>query len=126
MGSKERKENKMLTDAEIRAAVERYVATLQELTNREYAKQFSNLTPPTIKVQFGVKYAKVVKVESNGGGSVHSFVALEGIDTKAITAKAGDILKAASWKAPAPHARGSVFNSNPLEGVDKYGANYLQ
>lgn len=36
----------------------------------------------------------------------------------------GDVLKAASWEAPAKHARGNIYQIGK-EGVDKYGAHYL-
>ena len=38
----------------------------------------------------------------------------------------GDVLKAASFKAPAKHARGNIYNDdNGLGGVTPYGAKYL-
>ena len=63
------------------------------------------------------KYARIVKTTRPGTSrSVHCFVNLEN----------GDILKAASWKAPARHARGNIFDSNRLQAVGAYGANYLR
>ena len=39
----------------------------------------------------------------------------------------GDVLKAASWKAPAKHARGNIFDdSNGLKFMSAYGAAYLR
>ena len=58
----------------------------------------------------GRKYAKIVN-----GGSVYCFVDRTN----------GDILKAASWKAPAKHARGNIYDADPLKGVGPYGAAYL-
>lgn len=109
----------------IKAAVEKYVSALQIKVNEYFAARFKNLTPPVLDAQYGQKYAKIVRVEEHSR-SVHSFVALVDIATKEITAKAGDILKAASWKAPAPHARGSILNSDPLVGVGVYGADYMR
>jgi hypothetical protein len=114
-----------MASAMMKNSVERYVAALQALVNKEYAERFPTLTPPVIDVQYGQKYAKIIRVDGNSR-SVHSFVALEDIATKEITAKEGDILKAAGWKAPAPHARGSILNSDILAGVGVYGANYLR
>ena len=38
----------------------------------------------------------------------------------------GDVLKAASWSAPAKHARGNIFDSsNGMSKVGVYGPNYL-
>ena len=38
----------------------------------------------------------------------------------------GDVLKAASWSSPAPHARGNIFASDPLDGTDEYGPQSLR
>jgi hypothetical protein len=39
----------------------------------------------------------------------------------------GDVLKAASWAAPAKHARGNIFDSsNGLASVGPYGPAYLR
>jgi hypothetical protein len=38
----------------------------------------------------------------------------------------GDVLKAASWKAPAKHARGNIFDeSNGLKWMGPFGPAYL-
>jgi len=64
----------------------------------------------------GKRYIRLVKVEGTSSRSVYCFV-----DTRN-----GDILKAASFKAPAKHARGNIFDANPLDAVTIYGANYLK
>lgn len=39
----------------------------------------------------------------------------------------GDVLKAASWRAPAKHARGNIFDSsNGLANIGPYGPAYLR
>jgi hypothetical protein len=39
----------------------------------------------------------------------------------------GDVLKAASWKKPAKHARGNIFDEwNGLKSVGPYGPAYLR
>ena len=63
-------------------------------------------------IDWGRKYAKVIR---SGGGGVYCFV----------DRKTGDVLKAASWSAPAKHARGSIYAADPLAGVGPYGAAYL-
>jgi hypothetical protein len=67
----------------------------------------------------GRKYIRIVREDVKPGAqgrSVHCFV----------DASNGDILKADGWKKPAKHARGNIFNANPLEGMDDYGAKYLR
>jgi hypothetical protein len=43
-----------------------------------------------------------------------------------IDLKNGDLLKAASWKAPAMHARGNIFADDMLAGCGPYGMAYLK
>ncbi len=109
---------------DLRARIEEYARLLQEAINAHTAKNFPNLDPDTVSIDWNRKYTRIVK-SNNGQRYVHTFVAMVDVDTKTITAKAGDILKAAGWKAPAKHPRGSVFNSDPLKGVGPYGADYL-
>jgi hypothetical protein len=70
----------------------------------------------TIGLEFGKRYARIVRKRGELSCSAYGFVDLEN----------GDLLKAASWKAPAKHARGSVFNANPLDGCGPYGMDYLR
>lgn len=66
-----------------------------------------------ITVMKGRKYDRIV---SNGSQrTVHSFVNRE----------TGEVLKAASWKAPAKHARGTIYGDADGYGVTWTGANYL-
>lgn len=76
--------------------------------------------------EYGKKYAKII-CESRGPGrgskSVWGFVCLQDMTVGGIPYKRGDLLKAASYKAPAKHSRGNL-----LEGTaeyDLYGPAYL-
>ena len=64
----------------------------------------------------GRKYIKIV-VTSGGSRSVYCFLD-----------KVGNIYKAATWKAPAKHIRGSVFDESYSWGkaLGMYGAAYLK
>ena len=100
------------------AAISLFAVEVQAMVNDHFAKHFAILTPPTITVEWGRRYAKIVKNDSGGSRSVHSFV----------DRTTGDILKAATWAAPAKHARGSVLAATTaarLSAVSPYGANYL-
>ena len=74
--------------------------------------RYPSLTVPVASVNKGRKYFKVVI-----SGSVHSF----------IDKTSGDILKPASFNAPAKHARGNVFSkTSGSEALDINGnVNYL-
>lgn len=53
----------------------------------------------TLDLKVGMKYAKICKkTPSQPGGSAYAFIDLTN----------GDILKPASWAAPAKHARGNI------------------
>lgn len=59
----------------------------------------------TVDYEIGSTYIKFVKGSAGGGRSVHSFVVNK--PTKGF--QIGDVLKAASWKAPATNfARGKI------------------
>lgn len=60
----------------------------------------------------GRKYVKVIY-----NNSVHSFVDM----------KSGDVLKPASWKAPAKKARGNIYDDNyGLGSMGPHGPAYLR
>ena len=63
-----------------------------------------------------------------GSGSVHSFVASANSSTKGLgEVKFGDVLKPATYKAPAKHARGNVFDpNNGLGTIEWTGPGYLR
>jgi len=66
----------------------------------------------TFSFSQGRRYIKVIR-----GGSVHCFVDRTN----------GDVLKAASWKAPAKHARGNLFDKdNGLGSMGEFGPAYLR
>jgi hypothetical protein len=87
---------------------------LSDIKSKEYYELATKEFRENLKVVKGTKYTKVVK-----GGSVHSFIVME--DTKDF--KKGDILKAASWKAPAKNfSRGNVYDVTSYINVDWTGA----
>ncbi len=69
-----------------------------------------------ITIEPGRKYARIVQSDSNGSSrSVHSFINLQN----------GDILKAESWKKPARHRRGNLYQDGWETSFGPHGANYL-
>ena len=66
---------------------------------------------------------KFIKVVHNN--SVWGFVAkVDGVH-KGVPMLKGDILKAATWRAPAKHSRGSIFDSEMHKSFSWTGPNYL-
>jgi hypothetical protein len=101
-------------DTTVREAVEKFVASVQAMLDEHYTKTYSNVQSPIITATYGKRYVRIVSTGRTGTcRSVYCF-----IDQN------GDVLKAASWKAPAKGVRGSVLAENPLAGVTIYGAAY--
>jgi hypothetical protein len=115
---------------EILAQIAKFCETLERFTKEHFEKHFPNLTPPVYYPEIGNKYTRIVKEDRRDqhrgdeasdkyrSRSVMCFVRNSD----------GVILKAASWKAPAKHDRGSIFAENCDVGVnvDTYGARYLR
>ena len=96
-------------------ALETFLTGCQAKVNKNH-ERFEYLTTPILKLESGKRYIRVVKDDGNQR-SVYCF----------IDQTNGDVLKAASWKAPARHARGNIFNpDNGLNGMGPYGAAYLR
>lgn len=86
---------------------------------KQYWESRFNYKPyQPLKVERGNKYIKLIS-----DGSVWAFVSMVDGDIKGSPIKKGDLLKPASWRTPAKHSRGNIF-----EGTDKwefYGPLYL-
>lgn len=76
-----------------------------------------NFDVGTLEVEQGHKYIKLVSVMFGLQKSVWGFV----------NKTNGDVLKAASYNAPAKHARGNIFDAyNGLSMIGPYGPDYLK
>lgn len=71
-----------------------------------------------VEVSTGKRYVKLIRVDDRSNDrSVYAFV-----DTTN-----GNVLMPASWRAPAKHARGNIFNEdNGLGCAGPYGIAYLR
>jgi hypothetical protein len=96
-------------------ALDAFLDSIRQLQAAYFAKNFKNLTPPTISVDPGAK--KYIRIVQDNGTqrSVYCFV------DKAT----GDILKADGWKRPAKHARGSIYIDAGKSAITPYGVHYL-
>lgn len=100
----------------IKAELEKYMTLLDQIAEEFFASTKS-YRKHTFRLEIGKKYAKIVCETTS---SVHSFIDMTN----------GDILKAATYKAPAKHPRGNIINISTKEEllncVDVYGAKYLR
>ena len=88
---------------------------------KDYAKLgMTHKTSLDLSLKPGRKFIKVVE-----GTRVWGFVAkVDGVH-KGLPMLKGDILKAAGWRTPAKHSRGSIFDSEMHESFSWTGPNYL-
>lgn len=92
-----------------------FVEGCQDKIDKYYSDNEYKMDVPQISIGGGRKYIKIVRADNQT--SVHCF----------INAENGDVLKAASWKAPAKHARGNIFKEdNGLNCMSQFGAAYLR
>lgn len=95
----------------------RFVEAAQAVIDDHRTAHCPMLERPVLSVAGGSKYIKIVRKEGGQGASVHCFVST--VD--------GAVYKAASWKAPAKHARGNIFASDFGKGAcTPYGIVYLR
>jgi hypothetical protein len=85
----------------------------------------------SLETDDGSKFIRIVSANRQGSSrSSWAFVAKDDGESKALGQwKKGDIFKSASWRAPAKHARGNVFDlsNGPTCNVTQWtGPNYLK
>lgn len=104
---------KQFTKEEFQSRLEGYVEVVKNLVAENY-KDISYERSTSVEVEDGRRYAKVI-VSGNG---VHTF----------IDKTNGDILKAATYQAPAKNGvRGNIFSEDfGASKVDWHGARYLR
>lgn len=103
-----------MTDPSFDDALVSFLLGAQAIVNDYFKTHLPNLKPALLSLERGKRYVRVVTTDDDGHGQrVYCF----------IDSTNGDILKAASWKAPAKTARGNIYKG--LAGINQYGANYL-
>lgn len=98
---------------EYEAGLENYLKAVRTRLAK-YWESFPNLPLPKIEVHPGRRYDKIVQTGSQT--HVHSFVDKTN----------GNILKAATWRAPAKHARGNIYDKiDEAFGGESHNVRYL-
>lgn len=109
---------KSLDYLESNPIVAKFISKVNE-ERKEYYKNMDSMKDKTdLIVEIGNKFIRLWDNSSCWG-----FISRVDGDLKGAPIKKGDLLKPASWKSPAKHARGNIINGTALYGV--YGANYL-
>lgn len=109
-------------NTELKQRIEHYKKTVQELVDKNWKKiGFIHAQSPLVILEEGTRYVKVTKQNRTlegklGSKAVHTF----------IDKTNGDILKAATYKAPAKNGvRGNIFKDFETV-IDHFGAKYLR
>lgn len=104
-------------DAGFQTAFDRFMRFSQAIVDKNWAT-YKNIARPILYAQDGRRYVRVVRRDypDAQSGSAHVFVDKTN----------GDILKPASWKAPAKHARGNILAMDYDKWMGPYGTAYLR
>ena len=98
------------------------VANFIEKVNAERKEYYDKINlsskEPDLVVEIGNKFIRLWQ-----GTSCWGFISRVDGDLKGSPIKKGDLLKAATWKAPAKHSRGNIMDGTARYGV--YGPEYL-
>lgn len=118
---------------DLHAKINEFVAKANEITARHWvAAGYTYAPSPIHKAEFSDKWCKVFVYDRYHDGterksSIYAFVAMCDNETKQLgKVAAGDIHKAATYKAPAKHARGNVFKDGWEASLTPYGIVYLK
>jgi hypothetical protein len=88
----------------------KYLAIVQEITDRYYTANYSNLKPPLFVVDpKGKRYIRILQKDRDLEGNFQKF---SGSAHGFIDTTNGDVLFSAGWKGPAKHARGNIYNDD--------------
>ena len=85
---------------------------------KEYYEGINLRKEPELVVEVGNKFIRLWS-----GNGCWGFISRVDGNLKGAPIKKGDLLKCASWKSPAKHARGNIIDGTAKYGV--YGPDYL-
>ncbi len=119
-------------DTQLEEKINEFLKVADEMSAEHYKKSgFTFAPPPTYVAEVSSKWAKIITMKHHHDGTSHTdgvygFICLQDYSTKTLgNLKRGDIHRAASYKAPAKHARGNVFDANFKDCLTPYGIVYL-
>jgi hypothetical protein len=125
---------KIMNNQDINERIENFMQLVNQNMHNHYRNNFPSTYSETsedhqyVVADTGRKFLRIASTDRDGNfRSVYCFIALVDGNTKSMGSySVGDILKPATWKAPAKHPRGSVFADDfGLSCVGPYGVDYL-
>lgn len=99
--------------------VAKFIEKVNDEIAEYYKQSLNSLKPEVLTIEVGSKFIKL-----NKGGYCWGFISrVDGV-LHGLPIKKGDLFKAASYKAPAKHARGNIIDGTARYGV--YGPEYMK
>jgi hypothetical protein len=105
------------------------ISYVNSMILKDFAEKGYTFDPELVTADYiSDKWCKLVRTKENGTkASVYGFVALADFSTKELgQVKTGDIHRAAGWKKPAKHKRGSVLDDTYKICCNLYGIAYMK
>lgn len=126
--------NQSPTPEQFDAAFKTWLEGAQKKVDDHWTEQkYTHAMSPVLKFKQGSRYMIVQACDRDLQGNVqqrgraYAFIDRTGGDINGTPHKVGDVLKPASWKVPAKHARGNIFDAkNGLGSLSAYGPEYLR
>lgn len=120
--------------ADFQSRLDVWLTGAQKLIDDDWAAhKFTHAMSPVLRLDVGSRFVKVTRLDRTSAGvvlhrgSVHAFIDITGGNIGGVNHQPGDVLKPASWRAPAKHARGNLFDDKGgLGWMSSYGPAYLR
>lgn len=115
----------MILSPEFEQKFNSWLQGAQKIINDDWVKNHFTSSPPILTPDKGNRFIRIWREDSQK--SAHAFIDVEGGLHKGVMNKPGDVLKPATWRAPAKHARGNIFDEyNGLHFMKWTGPDYLK
>jgi hypothetical protein len=122
------------TPEQFDTAFDSWLAGSQQIIDKHWEDaKYTHALPPVLKAFRGSRFIRIERCDRGLDGivtvrgSAHAFIDITGGMIGGVNHARGSVLKPASWKAPAKHARGNIFdNSNGLSNIGWCGPRYLK
>lgn len=114
-------------DPAIIQGINRFLIKVKEIVDENHKKNGFVFQADTFEPDYGRKYCRIWSCRFNGGKSSYAFIALVDHHSKEMgMVTAGEIFKPATYRAPAKHARGTIFQEDFNKCISAYGIAYLR
>ena len=108
-------------------AFEAWLASCGMMLMDYQQKNYPRLPAKSLEAEWGTRYVRIVDVERNTGADKETRPYNRRAAWAFVDRTTGDVLKPASFKTPAKHARGNILDpQNGMGSMGPYGPAYLR